>query len=66
MTKLQRFLDGFDAIYNAIYFRFDLQDNISCTVEFIIGMMISILLSKFLVIKSAEPIKTKLDLEGME
>ena len=28
MTKLQRFLDGFDAIYNAIYFRFDLQDNI--------------------------------------
>ena len=28
MTKLQRFLDGFGAIYNAIYFRFDLQDNI--------------------------------------
>lgn len=28
MTKLQKFLDGFDAIYNAIYFRFDLQDNI--------------------------------------
>ena len=28
MTKLQRFFDGFDAIYNAIYFRFDLQDNI--------------------------------------
>lgn len=28
MTKLQRFLDGFDAIYNAIYFRFDLEDNI--------------------------------------
>ena len=28
MTKLQTFLDGFGAIYNAIYFRFDLQDNI--------------------------------------
>ena len=28
MSRLQRFLDGFDAIYNAIYFRFDLQDNI--------------------------------------
>ena len=28
MTKLQRFLDGFGAIYNAIYFRFDLEDNI--------------------------------------
>lgn len=28
MTELQRFLDGFGAIYNAIYFRFDLQDNI--------------------------------------
>lgn len=28
MIKLQRFLDGFGAIYNAIYFRFDLQDNI--------------------------------------
>ena len=28
MSRLQRFFDGFDAIYNAIYFRFDLQDNI--------------------------------------
>ena len=28
MSRLQRFLDGFGAIYNAIYFRFDLQDNI--------------------------------------
>ncbi len=28
MSRLQGFLDGFDAIYNAIYFRFDLQDNI--------------------------------------
>ena len=26
MSRLRRFLDGFDAIYNAIYFRFDLQD----------------------------------------
>jgi hypothetical protein len=28
MTKLQRFLEGFWCIYNAVYFRFDLEDNI--------------------------------------
>ena len=28
MSRLQRFLDGFGTIYNAIYFRFDLDDNI--------------------------------------
>ena len=28
MKNLRFFLDGFGAIYNAIYFRFDLEDNI--------------------------------------
>ncbi len=27
-TKLQQFLEGFWCIYNAVYFRFDLEDNI--------------------------------------
>jgi len=27
-SKLQQFLEGFWCIYNAIYFRFDLEDNI--------------------------------------